>query len=38
MFNGLDHITLVVRDLNHACPHYTGLFGAPPSWRGDTPR
>ncbi|MFT3921282.1 MAG: VOC family protein [Myxococcales bacterium] len=37
MFNGLDHVTLVVRDLDQACTHYTHLFGRPAAWRGEHP-
>ncbi len=37
MFNGLDHITLVVHDLSQASRHYSGLFGRPPAFRGEHP-
>jgi len=35
MFNGLDHVTLVVRDLDRACESHRHLFGRPPAWRGE---
>lgn len=37
MFNGLDHVTLVVRDLDQASKHYGDLFGRPPAFRGEHP-
>jgi catechol 2,3-dioxygenase-like lactoylglutathione lyase family enzyme len=37
MFTGLDHVTLVVRDLDQACTNYGHLLGRMPAWRGQHP-
>jgi catechol 2,3-dioxygenase-like lactoylglutathione lyase family enzyme len=37
MFTGLDHVTLVVRDLDQASVQYERLLGRPPIWRGEHP-
>ncbi len=37
MLTGLDHVTLVVSDIDAAVASYTTLLGFGPSWRGDHP-
>ncbi len=37
MLSGLDHVTLVARDLDQACANYVNLLGRPPAWRGAHP-